>query len=98
MHYVVPAVVEWSSTMIAGNIGGAVVPLLMPLYLLIKYELWTPGPDATCIVAAVCYALAQPVPSVGIAMPVFVPTAIAAVLLARQHAAPSPTLAAASAR
>jgi uncharacterized membrane protein len=59
-------------------------------YLLIKYELWALGLGATCIVAAVCYALAQPVPGVGIAMPVFVPastTAIVAVLLARQHAA-----------
>ena len=90
MHYVIPAVVQWPGTMIAVNVGGAVIPVLMSFYLLIKYDLWLRGLVATGVVAAVCYALAQPVPGVGIAMPVFVPaatTAIVAVLLARRNAA-----------
>lgn len=90
MQYVVPAVVEWPGTVIAVNVGGAVIPVLMSLYLLAKYGLWERGLVATAIVAAVCYALARPVPGVGIAEPVFVPaltTAIVALLLARQHAA-----------
>jgi uncharacterized membrane protein len=90
MRYVVPAVVEWPGTVIAVNVGGAVIPVLMSLYLLAKTALWGRGVVATSLVAAVCYALARPVPGVGIAEPVFVPaltTAIVALLLARQHAA-----------
>jgi uncharacterized membrane protein len=90
MHYVVPAVVEWPGTVIAVNVGGAVIPVLMSLYLLAKTGLWGRGVVATGFVAAVCYALARPVPGVGIAEPVFVPaltTAIVALLLARRHAA-----------
>lgn len=90
MQYVVPAVVEWPGTVIAVNVGGAVIPVLMSLYLLVKYGLWARGLLATAIVAAVCYALARPIPGVGIAEPVFVPaltTAIVALLLARPHAA-----------
>jgi uncharacterized membrane protein len=90
MHYVVPSVVEWPGTVIAVNVGGAVIPVLMSLYLLAKYQLWQRGLAATAIVAAVCYALARPIPGVGIAEPVFVPaltTAVVALLLARRHAA-----------
>src|ERR1700682_1150202 len=90
LHYVVPAVVEWPGTVIAVNVGGAVIPVLMSLYLLAKTGLWGRGVVATSFVAAVCYALARPVPGVGIAEPVFVPaltTAIVALLLARRHAA-----------
>jgi uncharacterized membrane protein len=90
MYYVVPAVVEWPGTVIAVNVGGAVIPVLMSLYLLARSDLWGRGVVATGLVAAVCYALARPVPGVGIAEPVFVPaliTAIVALLLARRQAA-----------
>jgi uncharacterized membrane protein len=91
MRYAVPVVVQWPGTVIAVNIGGAVIPSLMSLYLLVKYRLWGPGLLATAAVTLVCYALANPVPGLGIAEPVFVPaltTAIVALLLSRQHAAP----------
>jgi uncharacterized membrane protein len=81
MRYVVPAVVEWPGTVIAVNVGGAVIPVLVSLYLLAKSGLWARGLVATGFVAAVCYALARPVPGVGIAEPVFVP-ALAAALIA----------------
>jgi uncharacterized membrane protein len=90
MYYVVPAVVEWPGTVIAVNVGGAVIPVLMSLYLLARSGLWARGVVATGLVAAVCYALARPVPGVGIAEPVFVPaltTAIVALLLAGRQAA-----------
>jgi uncharacterized membrane protein len=90
MVYVVPRVVEWPGTVIAVNVGGAVIPVLVSLYLLAKHDLWGRGVVATGIVAAVCYALARPVHGVGIAEPVFVPaviSAIMALLLGRQHAA-----------
>ncbi len=90
MHYVVPVVVEWPGTVIAVNVGGAVIPTLLSLYLLVKNDLWIRGIVTTVIVAAIVHMLAYPVPGVGIAVPIFVPpvaTAITAVLIARQHAA-----------
>ena len=90
MRHVVPAVVQWPGTVIAVNVGGAVIPVLVSLYLLAKFDLWGRGIMATGLVAAVCYTLARPVHGVGIAEPVFVPAltaAIAALLLAWRHAA-----------
>jgi len=90
MHYLVPVVVEWPGTVIAVNVGGAVIPTLLSLYLLIKNDLWIRGIVTTAAVTAIVHTLAYPVPGVGIAVPIFVPpvaTAIVAVLIARQHAA-----------
>ncbi len=36
MRYVVPVVVNWPGTVIAVNVGGAVIPGVMSLHLLIK--------------------------------------------------------------
>jgi uncharacterized membrane protein len=90
VQYVVPVVVEWPGTVIALNVGGAVIPTLLSLYLLAKNDLWIRGIITTAIVTAIIHTLAYPVQGVGIAVPIFVPpvaTAIAAVLIARQHAA-----------
>jgi uncharacterized membrane protein len=90
IQYVVPVVVEWPGTVIALNVGGAVIPTLLSLYLLAKNELWVRGIITTAIVTVIIHALAYPVQGVGIAVPIFVPpvvTAIAAVLIAREHAA-----------
>jgi uncharacterized membrane protein len=90
VRYVVPVVVEWPGTVIALNVGGAVIPTLLSLYLLVKNNLWIRGIITTAIVAAIVHMLASPVQGVGIAVPIFVPpvvTAIVAVLIARQHAA-----------
>jgi uncharacterized membrane protein len=91
MRYVVPLVVQWPGTVIAVNIGGALIPSLMSLYLLIKNRLWLQAALVTAGVAFVCHSLAQPVPGLGIAVPVFVPAAaatIVALLLSREKAAP----------
>ena len=91
MRYAIPVVVQWPGTVIAVNIGGAVIPTLMSLYLLLKYRLWGPGLLATLGVSLVCYMLANPVPGLGIAEPVFVPSlaaATVALLLSRRQAAP----------
>jgi uncharacterized membrane protein len=91
MHYVVPVVVDWPGTVIAVNVGGALIPGLVSIYLLFKNRLWGAGLLATACVTAVCHFLADPVPGVGIALPVLVPaltTAVVALLLSRQYAAP----------
>jgi uncharacterized membrane protein len=91
MEYTVPVVEHWPGTVIAVNVGGAVIPTLMSLYLLIARQLWVKGLIAIAIVAVMLHWLANPVPGVGIAVPVFLPaliTAIVAWILSRENAAP----------
>ena len=91
MEYAIPVVTQWPGTVIAVNVGGAVIPTAMSLYLLFKYRLWGVGLIATAVVTAVTHAFANPIPGLGIAEPVFVPaltTAIAALLLSRRQAPP----------
>jgi uncharacterized membrane protein len=91
VQYMVPVIVQWSGTVIAVNVGGALIPTAMSLYLLIRNGLWVRGTLATVGVGAVCYHLARPVPGLGIALPVFVPGLAAAamsLLLSRRRAAP----------
>jgi uncharacterized membrane protein len=90
MRYVVPVVIESPGTIIAVNVGGALIPGLMATYLLSKYQLWIHGVLATAGVAAITHWLAQPVPGLGIAVPVFAPaaaSAVVALLLSREYAA-----------
>jgi len=90
MRYAVPFSTH-DTTVLAVNVGGGVIPTVMSLYLLATHELWTKGLIATAIVALVMHWMANPVPGLGIAVPVFMPvliTAAIAVLLSRQEAAP----------
>jgi uncharacterized membrane protein len=89
--YAIPVVHEWSATIVAVNLGGAVIPIAVSLYLMAKNELWGLGAVGVAIVAAICHFLARPLPGLGIAEPVLVPaaaTAFVALLLSRRHAAP----------
>lgn len=91
MRYMIPVVVAWPGTVIAVNLGGAVIPGLLSLYLIVKNGLWLRGLVATACVTAVCHRLAYPVPGLGIAVPVFVPPLAAAVVgfvLSRRAASP----------
>jgi len=91
MQYTVPVVEHWPGTVIAVNVGGAVIPTLMSLYLLVARQMWVKGLIAMAIVAVVLHWLANPVPGVGIAVPVFLPaliTAVVAWILSRENAAP----------
>jgi uncharacterized membrane protein len=91
MRYVVPLVTSWPGTVLAVNVGGAVIPALMSAYLVLRYQLWLKATIATAAIAFVIHAMATPVPGIGIAVPVFVPvvsTAILAFILSRDYAAP----------
>jgi uncharacterized membrane protein len=91
MQYEIPTVTHWQGTVIAVNVGGAVIPTLLSLYLLATHHLWIKGAIATTIVALVLHWVANPVPGLGIAVPVFLPvvvTAAVALILSRQEAAP----------
>ncbi len=91
MRYVVPVVVSWPGTVLAVNVGGAVIPTMMSIYLMIRYQLWLKAAIGIAVVAFVIHSMATPVPGIGIAVPVFAPvviTAIVAFILSREYAAP----------
>ena len=91
MTYIVPVVQQTRATVLAVNVGGAIIPVCLSIYLLVKHRLFLLGAVGTAFVAAVTHYLAQPVPGFGIALPIFVPavaTAIIAVALTRRRAAP----------
>jgi uncharacterized membrane protein len=58
---VVPVMIEWPGTVVAVNVGGAVIPTLLSLYLLFKNHLWIRGIVTTALVAVIVYMLAYPV-------------------------------------
>ena len=55
MQYTVPEVTHWRGTVIAVNVGGAVIPTVLSLYLLFARNLWIKGTIATAIVALVLH-------------------------------------------
>src|SRR5258707_7881748 len=59
MRYVVPFVAQWPGTLIAVNVGGAVIPTMMSVYLLARNCLWGKGALAT---AAVTAGVVLPIP------------------------------------
>jgi len=78
VRYVVPLVAHREYTVIAVNLGGAVVPTLISLYLLFSTGLFVRSLLGIAIVSAIVHYLARPIPGVGIAVPLFVPPLIAA--------------------
>ncbi len=91
IHYVVPEVQESQRTILAVNVGGALMPTLLSVYLLIRTRMYLRGLLAVAVVAAVVHHLAHPVRGVGITVPTFWPpviAALAAMALAWQQAPP----------
>jgi uncharacterized membrane protein len=91
MSYLVPQVVDWPGTIVAVNVGGALIPALLSIYLVIANRLYFETAVATAIVAVVVHALATPIQGVGISVPIFWPpvlAAAAALILSRRYAAP----------
>jgi len=78
-------------TGIAVNVGGAIIPLGLSIYLAtLVPSLWQVG-VATAVMALVSRALAKVVPGRGIVLPMFVPpvlSALLAIVLAPEFAAP----------
>jgi uncharacterized membrane protein len=91
IYYIVPAVIDWPGTIIAVNLGGAVIPIFLSIYLLVKNRLYIRSILGIAIIAAISYLMATPVRGVGIAEPFFIPpvvTAIVALLLSWRQAPP----------
>ena len=89
--FLAPMAVDWPGTVLAINVGGAIIPILLSVYLLARYELWTLSLIAVGIVAFFVHQMAVPVPGLGISVPTFAPpllAAFAALVLSRRFAAP----------
>lgn len=80
MPYPVPTVESRASEMLLSiNFGGAVMPLILSLYLLItNVPALTSSLVAVFIVAVVVFIIARPVKGLGIVTPMFIPPLIAA--------------------
>ena len=78
--HVIPMVTHWPGTVIAVNLGGAVIPTILSIYLMIKNRLLFHGLVGTGIAALIIHHLAHPVPGVGIAVPVLLPAVVALII------------------
>jgi uncharacterized membrane protein len=80
VRYQVPVIEDVPQMVLAVNVGGALIPTIVSIYLLAKNRLWIRGGVA-----------GEPVHGVGIAVPTLIPPVVAAlvaVALSRQSAAP----------
>ncbi len=91
MHYIVPVVHDWPGTIIAINVGGALIPTLLSVYLIAKNGLYLRSLIGVAMVAYVVHLFAKPVHGVGISVPMYIPPLAAvatAILLSWRKAAP----------
>ncbi len=87
----VPVIERWPATVIAVNVGGALIPTALSIYFIIRNRIYGIALVGIGVVTAVVYYLATPVPQMGISVPIFIPpivSAVVAMLLSRDHAAP----------
>jgi uncharacterized membrane protein len=66
------------TTIVAINVGGALLPLILSLYLFLRSRTRGRMLLGIVIVAAIVHGLARIVPGVGIAVPMFIPPLAAA--------------------
>jgi uncharacterized membrane protein len=88
-QYLAPVVIRRPATIIAVNVGGAVIPSFLSLFLLLRQGDFFKSVVATVWVALIVHQTARLVPGVGIATPSFLPpvtAALLAVMLSRRHA------------
>ncbi len=68
-EYVVPVFVPQHTTIIAVNLGGAIVPALVSLYLLYRFSFPLCALLAVLLSTLFCYWVSRPLPGVGIVVP-----------------------------
>jgi uncharacterized membrane protein len=78
--YVVPVDEEQPGTLIAVNVGGAVIPVGIAVRLLLATGTWIPAAVATVVVAAVIHRVARFQEGAGIVVPALLPPVAAAAM------------------
>jgi uncharacterized membrane protein len=87
--YIIPTVTQYPGTVIAVNVGGAVIPTILSIYLIFKNRVFGAGLLGVAVVSVVVHWLAHPVPGLGIAVPLLVPlvaSAAVGILLSKKYA------------
>lgn len=80
IRYTIPTPLRPSETTIAVNVGGALIPAVLSIYLTIHDHLELVALIGVVIAAGVVRFLARPIRGVGIAVPIFLPALIAVIL------------------
>jgi uncharacterized membrane protein len=86
--YVIP-VREQKTTLLTVNLGGALIPVAISIYLFLKTDIYLKVILGTLLMTLVAHRLARPIKGVGIALPFFLPPLLAAVIsvmIAYHHA------------
>jgi uncharacterized membrane protein len=89
--YVAPPTQQEGATIVAINVGGALLPVVLSLYLFLRSAIRGRMLLGIAIVAVIVHSLARVVPGVGITVPMFIPPLAAAavsLLLAFRGAPP----------
>lgn len=91
MRYRIPVITDRSTSVLAVNVGGAVIPVLLSLYLLLKNGIYIDSLVAITIMSIIINRLSRPVPGLGIAVPVLIPPVAAAIiaLMIKSESAPA---------
>lgn len=82
---------SFPGTVVTVNLGGALVPLFLSVYLMLKWRIFFDPLIGIAIIAAITYLMARPVPGLGIALPMFIPpflAALVAILISADDHAP----------
>jgi len=78
-HYLATHAFATPSTTVAINVGGAVIPIIICIYLILRFPRAIPiALAATVAVAAIVHMVAQPIAGVGIETPALLPPVVAA--------------------
>jgi uncharacterized membrane protein len=78
MRFRVPRLVRSHETILAVNVGGALIPMALSLYLISKIDFGVSLPILLVVVTVVVNRLARPVRGLGIGVPGLVPPLVAA--------------------
>jgi uncharacterized membrane protein len=87
--YIIPTVTQYPGTVIAVNVGGAVIPTILSIYLIFRNRILGAALLGIAVVSVVVHWLAHPVPGLGIAVPLMVPlvaSAVVGMLLSKKYA------------
>jgi uncharacterized membrane protein len=78
LPYEIPEAVQAGTTHVAINVGGALIPALLSIYLLMRTRMWGRMLVGVIVVSLVVHSMAAIVPGVGIVVPMFIPPLVAA--------------------
>ncbi len=80
IRYIIPAIKFERKTIIAVNFGGAVVPTIVSIYLLMQDVHLIKAILGISAVAIISYIFARPIQGLGIAVPAFIPPIVSALI------------------